>query len=239
MKRLAVIILALTLSSAVSSARAVQAAASPGGFAVTSISIYFENLRPEITVSRTNTNVRATAEIATTGSGVLEGYWEMDGRVVGKVSQHVVGVGGTNLTPLKSPVLPTGTPGSHIIRFVVSGPAPAAPSALLFVSEEASGEIWDMALLQPSDDAEISFAPTTFIWDGKRDDNTYLISYFRSAKGKPIFAALTQKTSYTLPEIALKKNFRPGRMYFWRVTCIDSSGHTLCKSNRRGFRFKK
>lgn len=239
MKRLAVIILALTVSSAVSSARAVQAAASPGGFAVTSVSIYFENNRPEITVSRADTDVRATAEIATTGSGLLEGYWEIDGRVVGRVSQHVVGVGDATLTTHKSPALPTATPGSHIIRFVVSVPAPPAPTALLFVTEGASGEIGDMALLQPSDDAEIVFAPTTFIWDGKDDSTTYLISFFRSVRGKPIFAALTQKTSYTLPEIALKKNFRPGKRYFWRVTCIDSDGRILCKSDRRGFRFNK
>src|SRR5512142_870150 len=72
MKRLAVFIIALACAAVISPAAPVPTAeAALGGIAVTSMSVYFENRRPEITVSRADTGLRATADIATTGSGPL------------------------------------------------------------------------------------------------------------------------------------------------------------------------
>jgi hypothetical protein len=69
-------------------------------FKVTRLRLYFENNRPDITVKRNQPSVNAYAEISFVGSGLLQGYWEVDGRIISTVNRNFVyGQSVTIVTP--------------------------------------------------------------------------------------------------------------------------------------------
>jgi subtilisin family serine protease len=120
-------------------------------FGIKKIELYFENKKPEITVER-NYPLKAFADISFTGSGLLQGYWEVDGRVLSRINQHFTyGRSGILQTP-DVPSLPTFEPGVHIIRLVITKPEIqiALPSIAYFVaSQEFKGSSEDDATHVP------------------------------------------------------------------------------------------
>ncbi|MHB8881050.1 MAG: hypothetical protein ACYC69_06000 [Thermodesulfovibrionales bacterium] len=210
-------------------------------FDIRSISLYFENRRPEITIEQGDTNLLAFADMVITGSGLLQGYWEVDGRTLGRVNQPVNAGTVVRLTTPKAPALPTADPGTHILRFVVTNPQTRlqGPSALYFVvPKEVSCSIKTIVLTGPADGAHLAYEPVTFQWEKNSDTTIYLVAFYEKPDSKPLFSAYTKTDSYTLPGQVIKTYFSAGKKYFWKVTGFDKDNHTICENRRQSFIFK-
>ncbi len=211
-------------------------------FDIKSIGLYFENRRPEATVEQNIPNLRAYADIRSVGSGLLEGYWEVDGRILSKVSMHLTFAGTVTLETPETPPLPTFDPGSHVVSFVVTNPHVGIqmPSMLYFVVPGSiSCSIVQMRLLAPADGAEVAFEQIKFEWEQVKDTSLYLIAFYESRDAKPIFSAFAKRTSYRLPGAVLKSVFRPGKKYFWKVTGFDSKRNVICQNKAQSFVFRE
>ncbi len=92
-------------------------------FMITRLQLYFENGRAEITVKRNQPGLKAYAEIRYVGSGLLQGYWEVDGRILSHVNRHLVYGRSLTLESPEIPSLPTFTTGTHIVRFLITNPS--------------------------------------------------------------------------------------------------------------------
>jgi hypothetical protein len=204
------------------------------------IELYFENNRPEITVDKDYQKLKAFAKITFAYSGLLEGYWEVDGRIVSRVSEHLTAGNTALLETPDAAHLPTFDPGTHIVKFVVTGPSNKAlpvPSLLYFVT--AQGERRSQTVfkpIMPSDGASLKYEPLTFVWEKLATNTTYFVQFYKEPASKPIFSAYTMNVSYKLPSTIFRKIFKPGMKYYWKVKA--SSGKEEAESPLREFRFK-
>ncbi len=220
--------------------------AAPAGqdLSISRVALYFENRKPETSVDKDAPDMKAYADVAYTGSGVLEGYWEVNGRVVSRVSQHLTGSGGSSVTlqtPKGSP-LPTYSPGTQIVRLVITTPSTTLPppSILYFVvPKEISCAVVDIKIVAPRDGAEAPYAPLKFSWEKVRQSTHFLIGFYTKPDTKPVFSAYTKETDYTIPDAVLKTVFRPGKKYFWKVMGFDNENNLICEHKVQGFTFKK
>jgi hypothetical protein len=212
-------------------------------FNIRRIVLYFENRRPETVVER-NGQVSAYADIGFVGSGLLQGYWEVDGRILSRVDQHLTFGGSTTLQTPSIPPLPTFDQGTHVVRFVVTNPAAgiSIPSILYFViPENATCSLEGIRPLEPPDGIEASYAPLQFAWEKGPASRIYLIAFYEDQRpdAKPIFSAYIKEHSYTLPEQAIKNFFTPGRTYYWKVAGFDDKNAVVCENRLQSFSFKE
>jgi hypothetical protein len=215
-------------------------------FSINRLQLYFENDRAEITVKKNQPGIKAFVDIRFTGSGLLRGHWEVDGRILSYVNRHLVY--GRQVTlefpeiprPKELQYLPTIDAGTHIVRFVVSSPVRTVtpPEAIYFVTAEeyAKGPIH---LIFPKDKSEENYSPVTFKWEGRDQPTTYLVEFLEEIGQKPIFSAYTKARSYVLPMPVLKSVFSPGGSYFWRVKGFDEDNNTIGESPEFKFTFKE
>lgn len=217
---------------------------------VTRIKIYFNNGRPKITVKRNQRDLRISADVRYEGTGLLEGYFEVDGRILQRVQKHVIygRSAGFNTATFRTPtakVLPTFAPGTHIARFVITRPAQNIPfpSAVYFVSAQNAIRLAHILLKAPENGAQLAFSPTTFSWQRSDRYTTYRIAFAGNAllvKGsipEPFFSALRKTGSYSLPKIVVRTRFSPDRQYRWRVIGFDAEHNTAGRSSWRRFSF--
>ncbi|GEM_PF-1092847 len=219
---------------------------------VTRIKIYFNNGRPKITVKRNQRDLRLSADVRYEGTGLLEGFFEVDGRIIHRVQKHVIygRSTGFNTATFRTPtakVLPTFAPGTHVARFVITRPARDIPfpRAVYFVTAENALRLASIPLKTPENDARPDYAPVTFTWERSDRYTTYRIDFAentsvaKTAAPEPFFSALLKKGTYTLPRIALKTRFAPDRKYRWQVTGFDAEHHVTGKSPWRRFSFAR
>ena len=217
--------------------------AAGSSFNIRRIILYFENRRPEIVVER-NGQITAYADIGFVGSGLLQGYWEVDGRILSRVDQHLTFGGSTTLqTPGVSP-LPTFDPGTHIVRFIVTNPVAglSIPSILYFViPEDATCSLESIRPVTPPDGIEAPYAPLQFSWEEGTESRVYLLGFYEDEKPdtKPVFSAYVKGHSYTLPEQAIKDFFTPGHVYYWKVMGFDDKNAVVCENRLQSFSFKE
>jgi len=211
-------------------------------FDIKRIEIYFENRRAEITIERNYPNLKAYADIRFVGSGLLHGYWEVDGRVLSHVDQHLTFGRMVTLQTPEIPSLPTFDTGSHIVRFVITNPVTEIPlpSIIYFVtSAEFKGKQFSIKLISPEDEAALKYSPVKFDWEKLSTATLFLIQFFDNPTSKPIFSAYAKDASYALPEIVFKKIFSPGRKYYWKVEGFDSENNNIGESGTWSFSFGK
>ncbi len=201
-------------------------------FTVTRLQLYFENRRAEITVNRNQPFLKAFADIRFSGSGLLTGYWEVDGRILDYVNQHLVYGESITLASPEVPPLPTFSPGTHIVKLVISTPSAdiPVPQAIYFVTAEESGDVRSIDLTLPENNAGIMYSPVLFEWQSVKWADTYLIAFFGETDDKPIFSAYTRDNSYRLPPLILNRLFTPNGTYQWRVRGYDENGNTRGES---------
>jgi hypothetical protein len=194
-------------------------AASPA-FSISRIALYFENRRPDITVQR-NVPVKVFADISYSGSGLLQGYWEVDGRILSYVNQHVISGNALTIQTPQIPPMPTFDPGTHVVKFVITNPTKTVPmpSIAYFVTpSDYAGKSIVIKTVSPKDKSVITYAPVTFTWEGFQTDASYSIQFYDSPEqGKPIFSLCVLGSSYTLSGDALKMIFVPNRKYYWKI----------------------
>lgn len=210
-------------------------------FGIKRIELYFDNRRAETTVPRYFPNLKAFAEIRYTGSGVLEGFWEVDGRVISRVHQMLTFGSSVTLRSPEIPAMPTFDPGSHIVRFVITsqGNTLPVPALVYYVTPEEFRPIpVDVGLKAPLDGASLSRSAARFEWETFKGATLYLVQYFESPEERPVFSAYTREPSYLLPELASKDLFSAGVRYFWKVTGYNDRDNIVVESDMRGFTLK-
>jgi len=211
-------------------------AAASGGLIIQRLALSFADGRAEVTTTR-NGKVRAHADILYDGAGLLEGYWEADGRVIGRISRHLADNGAVSLPGPAAPI-PTFDPGTHQLRFVVTAPETVFSSATLvyFVEPEgAGGAIAEIRPLAPADGARLPFAPVRFTWEPAPDAALFFISFSAVGEDKPLFSADTKASSYRLRGRILRTTFSPGKSYTWQVTGYDKDNQVICRLAPRSF----
>ncbi|TAN37866.1 MAG: hypothetical protein EPN25_14925 [Nitrospirae bacterium] len=189
-------------------------------FRVTHLRIYFTNNKPEMTVRRTEP-LAAFVEVGLTGYGLLQGYWEVDGRRISTVNQHVVQGPSVIVETPGQPAVPTFDPGTHHLRLVLtSPPGVPAPQATYFVTAE---ELVHFGLVYPENSAEIAYAATVFTWEPIASAVFYRCEFYKKEGGRTISSADVKKPEYKLPAEILKRSFAPARDYYWRVKAFDAN----------------
>jgi hypothetical protein len=210
-----------------------------GAFGIRRIAIYFQNRRAEITVER-NQPLTAYVDLLVRGSGLLQGFWEVDGRILSQVNQQLTFGAAVTLSAPAIPPLPTFETGSHTLRFVITNPVLdiPLPSALYYVlPEEFRGKPVALRLVAPGRDASLHFGPVTFEWQKITSMALFLIQFYDSPDSKPLFSAFTKENSYTLPEPVLNNIFTSGKTYYWAVKGFDRENNVIAESTQEGFRF--
>jgi len=211
-------------------------------FDIKRIEMYFVNRRAEITIDRNYPDLKAFTDIRFVGSGLLQGFWEVDGRVLSTVNQHLTFAGSITLQTPEIPTLPTFDPGSHVVRFVITSPVTELPlpSIIYFVTAaEFKGKQFSIKLISPEDEAALKYSTVKFDWEKLSTTTLFLIQYFDDLGAKPIFSAFTREASYALPEIVLRKIFSPGQKYYWKVEGFDSGNNNIGESSTWSFSFGK
>ena len=198
------------------------------------INLYFNNQRPKITVNQYQRDLKAFAEIRYTGSGQLQGQWEIDGRLFFKVRKQLLrGRQKVILQTPLAPPLPTYAVGSHQVRFVITRPVGTleAPRAIYFVAAEPDPLQSEIRLSVPKDRQSMICEPTTFRWETVSEVFVYLIEFIEAGGDDPAFSAYAKKSEYTLEENACKALFTAGGSYRWRVKALNQEGHVIGQSN--------
>jgi hypothetical protein len=213
-----------------------EAAAS---FNVKRIELYFDNRRAETTVPRYFPNLRAYADIRYTGSGLLEGYWEADGRIISRVYQMLTFGGITTLQSPDIPPLPTFDPGSHIVRFVATNQDTGLPIPALvyFVTTDDYRARFAIGTQIPRDASTIERASARFAWESD-GASLFLVQYYEDPESKPVFSAYTREAFYLLPQPVFKDIFAPGEKYYWKVTGYNDKNNVIGESATRSFIIK-
>jgi len=212
-----------------------------GTLGIRRLSLYFGNGRAETTVMKYANDLKAYADIRYNGSGLLKGYWEVDGRLLSYVSQPLPAGQQITLATPDIPALPTFETGTHTLRFVVTNPDPnqgiPLPVLVYFVTtDEAAVKPGVLTLKNPAETAEVPYASLKYEWQVIRA-NVYLIQFFETQGEKPVFSAYTKKGFYQMPQLVLKKIFQPGETYYWRVTGFDRERRMAGESKTGSFRF--
>jgi hypothetical protein len=233
------IFITLSVFRAMSQEQELSAAAQV--FSINRIALYFENRRPDITVQR-NEPVKVFADIKYTGSGLLQGHWEVDGRILSHVNQHLISGNTLTLQAPATPLIPTFDPGTHVVKFVITNPVKTVPmpAILYFVApSDYAGKSIVIKTLSPKDKSVIEYAPVLFAWEGFQKDASYSIQFYDNPKAeKPVFSLCVLGSSYTLSGDALKMIFVPDRKYYWKIKGC-SADNDYGESQLGEFTFKK
>ena len=210
-------------------------------FSINRITLYFENRRPDITVQR-NEPVKVFVDIKYTGSGLLQGHWEVDGRIMSYINQHVISGNTLTIQTPQIPLMPTFDPGTHVVKFVITNPVKTVPmpAIVYFVApSDYAGKSIVIKTLSPKDKSVIEYAPVPFAWDGFQTAASYSIQFYDNPKAdKPIFSLCVLGSSFTLSGDALKMIFVPDRKYYWKIKGC-SSQNDYGESHLAEFTFKK
>lgn len=210
-----------------------------GNLLIERVNLHFENLRPQIRVQQYQKNVQAFAQIQYAGTGLLQGYWEVDGRVWSFVNRHLVFGNVVTLESPATPGLPTVSPGGHRVRFVITQPATGytPPVALYFAGYDEVPADEPLMLASPAREAHMPYREHPFRWTGPSRTKRYEITFLDAETGEPVFTALSEKGEYALPGSIVEDRFAPGRRYLWQVTAYGAAGEDLTRSVRRAFTF--
>jgi hypothetical protein len=218
------------------------ASGSVEAFSLKRIELYFNitQKQNEVMVQRNHQGLKAYTDIYYNGSGILSGYWEVDGLIIERVSRVVPPSGKVTLATPSVPDLPTFDPGYHIVKFIVTNPATSfeVPEMVYWVkgTEEPTRHI--LTLLKPKNSMTI---PPDFLfeWEKTKSALVYLISFARVKDKKVCFSALTRNPSYRIPPSVLAKYLRPGGKFLWSIKGYDKGNNAIAESGLQSFSLKK
>jgi hypothetical protein len=207
-----------------------------GPLRIKRIELSFENRRGETTVARNQRGLKAFADIRYGGTGVLTGFWEVDGRRILDVNRQLTFGTNVTLSTPDVPDLPTFDTGAHIVRLVLTNPPPGGPLPQLLYYVTAAKDLRSIRIAVQEGPAG-SGAPATrsFSWEQPAGMTLFFIEFSEEAGGKPVFSAFTREAGYKLPENGLRGIFTPGRKYHWRVKGYDASDEQVGESAAASF----
>jgi hypothetical protein len=214
---------------------------SAADLSIKKIDLYFENRRPEVTIEKGHKGLKAFADISYAGTGLFEGYWEVDGRVISRVFQQLSFGGLLKLQTPDIPELPTFDPGTHRIRFVITRPAQNMPTPVIiyFVNlDRFKPATSTIGLLSPQDRAIIEYGPQKFEWQRSAKAVVFLVQYGDKLESKTLFSAYARDAFYVLPDAVLKTSFKAGERYYWKVIAFDEENIIIGESTVQSFTFR-
>jgi len=211
-------------------------------FSLKRIELYFDGTQRqnEMMVQRNHPGLTAYADIYYNGSGMLSGYWEVDGLIIERVNGFVPAGGKVTLATSNVQDLPTFDPGYHIVKFRVISPATSfeVPEMVYWVKGTEAPVKQSLTLIKPADGAGIS-TDALFEWEKREKASVYLISFFKAGEKEVCFSAMTRDASYRIPPSVLAEYLCPGDKYLWSVKGFDKGNNTIAESGLRSFFFKK
>ena len=201
-------------------------------FKITRVRLFFSNNRAETTVQLHSPPPKLSAEVRFVGSGLLRGYWEVDGRRLADVFKHLTYGRSVILEVPRTAPLPTFDPGTHRVRLVITSPWPPfqLPEAIYYVTAKRYVKT-SINLVYPEDGNSIGKEKLEFSW--RRNGGgiyAYLIEFLPAPGKRPLFSAYVKGTSYKLPQKVVSSYFEPGNTYYWRVKGYGEYGQLLAES---------
>jgi len=209
-----------------------------GALALARVSLHFDD-RSLVRMLKAGDTAVAIAEINYTGSGVLNGLWEIAGPpstlgepVFVPLAAASVNLGGGGLTELASPVLPATLAGNYFVRFRVR--SPAVPFAgLLLQYAVAEPAVAPISIVSPHPHATLS-ADTRFEWRAASDAVAYRLEFY-AADAPDGSAPLSgqwvpaSKADAMLTVLA-QTHLEPGAVYRWRIVALDADSNVVAQS---------
>lgn len=210
-------------------------------FRVTRLELAFENNRPEITIQRNAPGPKLKAKIKYAGMGFLKGYWEVDGFKRHQVFKRLHAGHSIEVPYPAIPSLPTFTPGSHRVRFVITNPEMniTFPTAIYFVETREHLAQSNIHLIYPSDKATLPFEPLNLSWKPSQQAVLYLVSMYTEKEGEPVFNAYTKRPSYRPNPALFSSRFLPEKEYYWQVSGFNKDNDMTAQSKKRKFYLDK
>ncbi len=208
-------------------------------FSLRRVELYFDGKekRAEKIVNRNFKRLKAHTDIYFNGSGFLQGYWEVDGRVIENISRHVSFGAKVTLSTPDIPGIPTFEPGFHIVKFVVTSPqAPfELPQILYWVTAKEEPVKKALDLVTPKKGAIIS-PDEEFRWDKIEGISVYLVAFIKEDGRTIVFSALTRGNYYRIPQSVFSRFFTMDTKYIWHVKGFDDNGNIILESEARGMK---
>ncbi len=210
-----------------------------GSLRIKRLQISFDNNRPEITVEKNQVPPRVFARLSFIGSGILQGYWTVDGAIHSRIQRNLISGSELVLALPTVPPLPTYQTGGHRVRLVITEPLlGAVPGAIYYVTEKEKKALAPIKVIFPSDRLDLDFAPLTFSWHLQKDTSAYLVEFREKEDEEPVFSAYTRAESYTIPTHGLKRFFSEKSTYFWRIQAISADDEIINESTTHRFTFR-
>jgi len=209
-------------------------------FCIKRLRLYFENNRGEITVKRQRAALKAYADISFLGTGLLQGYWQVDDRLISHVNRHLTPGNSITLETPDTPELPTVLPGTHVVTFVLTKPEQdiTLPKAIYYVTSDEAGKVLVVDLNAPAEGDAVSESKAEFRWAENKDAAAFLIEFIDEDAERPVFSAFTEQSEYKLPAAVLKYYFSKTETYLWRIKAFDSEYNMIAISPVWEFSFK-
>ncbi len=210
-------------------------------FQITRLETFFDNQRPEITIKQREPVPALYTKINFTGAGFLKGYWEVDGFKRNYVFRRLsIGPEITLKYPDALP-LSSFTPGSHIVRFVITQPYLdiSFPKAVYFVTAEEYKAVFPIRFLMPENKAVLKYQPFEFKWETVPSAALYLVFIFQEGRPAPVYSAYSKQGNYHLRPQTLSELMVPGKAYRFQVKGFDRQARLVAQSKIIGVQFEK
>lgn len=241
-------------------------------FAITREALSFDD-GSAVRVVQTGDELSASAQLSFIGAGSMRAVWEIAGpsstpgkpqfRSLTPVTRGLLGHGPA---VLKSPALPTDTPGYYVARLRITDPPPGfdTPQLSYYVGDKHSARAgYTLMTVTGPDDGAVFSDDTRFSWRPVSGARAYKVELFASpgtdpfhlpdvdAKGAGSDPALARKALSAPPaagmivaasqtEISLsslaRSRLRPRSTYFWRVQAIGPDGTVIGAAQARELR---
>lgn len=210
-------------------------------FEIKRMETQFENGRPEITIQRKEPVPDLYTKINFSGSGFLKGYWEVDGAKRNYVFKQLSIGPEVVLQYPGFPSLPSFTPGSHIVRFVITEPSLDInfPKAVYFVTAEDYIPVSRIVVLLPADSLKLGNEPIVFKWQTSPLATVYLVHMSAENEAIPVFSAYSKQGSYILRPDTPALRIVPGKQYYLQVLGFSDTLQLVAQSEKTVLSFKE
>ncbi len=212
------------------------------GFTFTKIRIFFaDDNSSKKFVKRNQKDINAKVELRYEGAGLLKGYWQVDDRILARVTKNLPFANARTITLQlpKVPPLPTYSIGSHRLRFVITNPPMNIPfpQVIYIVTGEDLATVHPIHLISPKGGRTAQENPLAFSWQSRRGVALYKLEFFfgEGKKQTLVFSAFSKKATYTIPHRVLHNKLEEGKEYFWQVTGLDRNNTPVAKSRQEQF----
>jgi hypothetical protein len=213
------------------------------GFTITRIKVTFLDHTAKKFVKRNEKIDGARVELEYEGAGTLKGYWQVDDRILARITRNLPFANSRTITLTlpKAPPLPTYSIGSHRLRFVITNPPMppdmSFPQVIYIVTGEDLSATHPIGLLTPRDNSTIPADGLSFTWKNRRDVATYRFEILTRQHGSEevLFSAYAKKPAYVIPARVAGKKFGQGGTWQWRVIGLDRNNKPVAASDRRTF----